>query len=297
MNNILKKSNIKKIKYIIILIAFFWFGFLSGENKENKDNLLSPAIYKNLFKYVNPFIGTKNMGHTYPGATTPFGMVQLSPETNIQPFFKKGKYNKDTYLYCSGYQYEDTTIFGFSHTHFSGTGHSDLGDFLIMPTTGELKLDPGEAHIPRSGYFSRFSHNNEFAEPAYYKVRLDDYGITAELTASDRVGFHQYTFPKSDNSHIVLDLVSNIYNHENKNVWTFIRIENDSLVTGYRQTKGWARTRTVYFAMQFSKPFFRYGHKKYDKVIYNGFYRKFNDFEDFPEMAGKNGTGSYRRFL
>lgn len=237
---------------------------------------------------VNPMIGTHKMGHTFPGATTPFGMVQLSPETNYTNMFTDGKYNPDAYKYCAGYQYDDTTIFGFSHTHFSGTGHADLGDFLIMPTTGKLDLNPGKANEPGSGYFSNFSKETEFAKPGYYKVELERYKIKAELTASDRVGFHQYTFPKSESSHIILDLVYNIYNYDTKNVWTFIRIENDSTVTGYRQTNGWGRTRTVYFAMQFSKPFLSYGHKKYDNNPYNGFYRRFNEEENFPEMAGKN---------
>ncbi|MFH1755444.1 MAG: GH92 family glycosyl hydrolase [Candidatus Latescibacterota bacterium] len=243
----------------------------------------------NLTQYVNPFVGTKNMGHTFPGATTPFGMVQLSPETNDQPMFTPdGAYNKDTYRYCSGYQYDDRTIFGFSHTHFSGTGHSDLGDFRIMPTHGELQLEPGHAGAPHSGYHSLFSHANEHAKPGYYRVHLNDYDIEAELTASDRVGYHRYTFPATDSAHIILDLMSNIYHHDHKNVWTFIRVENDSLVTGYRQSSGWARTRLVYFAMQFSKPFRSYGHKKYDDVIYNGFYRRFDETKNFPEMAGRN---------
>ena len=241
-----------------------------------------------LIKFVNPLIGTKNMGHTFPGATAPFGMVQLSPETNEQPRNIDGKYNPEAYRYCSGYQYDDQTIFGFSHTHFSGTGHSDLGDFLIMPTIGELKLQPGDANQPFSGYHSQYSHNTEIAKPGYYKVQLDDYHITAELTATDRVGFHQYTFPASNSAHIILDLIAGIYNYDDKNVWTFVRVENDSLVTGYRQTHGWARTKTVYFAMQFSKPFYHYGHKKYDEMQYNGFYDKFNETENFPEMAGKS---------
>jgi len=247
-----------------------------------------PIKSQNFIQYVNPLIGTQNMGHTFPGAAAPFGMVQLSPETNQEPMFVNGEYNKDTYKYCAGYQYDDKTIFGFSHTHFSGTGHSDLGDFLIMPTTGKLKLEPGKADNPQSGYHSQFSHDNELAEPAYYKVLLDDYNVTAELTASERVGFHQYSFPKTDSAHIILDLMANIYHHDDKNVWTFVRIENDSLVTGYRQTNGWARTKKVFFAMQFSKAFKSYGHKRYEKVIYNGFYRKFNEEENFPEMAGKS---------
>lgn len=246
------------------------------------------AIKTDLIQFVNPFIGTKNMGHTYPGATAPFGMVQLSPETNQEIMFKEGQYNPETYRYCSGYQHNDSTIFGFSHTHFSGTGHSDLGDFLIMPTVGKLTLEPGRAAENYSGYHSQYSHDQEFAEPGYYKVHLDDYEIEAQLTASERVGFHNYTFPKSDSSHIILDLISNIYNHEDKNVWTFIRVENDSLVTGYRQTNGWARTKKVFFAMEFSRPFESYGHKKYDSTPYNGFYKRFNETENFPEMAGKN---------
>ncbi len=264
-------------KYQLLLIVFLGVTILS-----------KGQIQGNYNQYVNPFVGTKNMGHTYPGATVPFGMVQLSPETDTIQYELNGKYNRDVYKYCSGYQYIDSTIVGFSHTHFSGTGHSDLGDFLIMPTTGELKLNPGTAENPENGYRSNFSHNNEFAEPAYYKVLLDDYNIWAEHTATTRVGFHQYTFPESENAHIILDLISGIYNHHEKNVWTFVRIENDTLVTGYRQTNGWARTRTVYFAMKFSKPFYQYGHKKYDQSIYKGFWRKFDETKNFPEMAGEN---------
>ena len=271
-----------KIFYPLIILAIFLAA--CDSNNLNKEADIVP----NLISNVNPFIGTKNMGHTFPGATAPFGMVQLSPETNQQAMFVDGKYNKDTYKYCSGYQYSDSTIFGFSHTHFSGTGHSDLGDFLLMPTTETLKLEPGTVGEIGSGYNSRFSHKNEKAEPGYYEVELDDYNIEAQLTASDRVGFHQYTFPKTDSAHIILDLMSNIYNYDDKNVWTFVRVENDTLVTGYRQTNGWARTKKVFFAMTFSKPILNYGHKKYDNIKYNGFYRKFDEEHNFPEMAGQN---------
>ncbi len=246
------------------------------------------AQNKDFTHYVNPFIGTDRMGHTFPGATAPFGMVQLSPQTNMQAMYKPdGSYNSKTYEYCAGYQYADSTIIGFSHTNFSGTGHSDLGDFLVMPTVGKLVLDPLKTEVGEKGFVSSFSHKNETASPGYYKVKLDDYNISAELTASDRVGFHQYTFPKSKEVHIILDMVYNVYGYDDKNVWTFVRVENDSTVTGYRQTHGWARTRTVYFVMEFSKPFKSYGHKKYNKAKYNGFYRKFNEEENFPEMAGK----------
>ncbi|MDO7744416.1 MAG: GH92 family glycosyl hydrolase, partial [Pedobacter sp.] len=172
--------------------------------------------------------------------------------------------------------------------HFSGTGHSDLGDFLIMPTQGKLQMNPGTASDPKSGFRSAFSHQNEVAEAGYYKVKLDDDQILAEMTATKRVGMHQYTFPKSDQSHIILDLMSGIYNYQEKNVWTYVRVVNDSLITGYRQTNGWARTRTVYFAMSFSKPFKQYGQKNYDtKQPYRGFWGKFDQTKNFPEIAGK----------
>ena len=232
-------------------------------------------------------IGTAKMGHTYPGATVPFGSVQLSPDTDTIPYAVNGNYNPDVYKYCAGYQYDDETIVGFSHTHFSGTGHSDLGDFLIMPTTGDLKLNPGTASDPDSGYRSRFSHDNETAEPGYYSVLLEDYNIKAEMTASSRVGMHQYTFPETGTSHVILDLVAGIYNYDDKNVWTFVRVENDTLVTGYRQTNGWARTRKVYFALSFNKPIQNYGRERYDQQPYGGFWRKFNQSENFPEIAGE----------
>lgn len=245
------------------------------------------TVNSELIKYVNPLIGTEKMGHTYPGATVPFGSVQLSPDTDTLSYDANGKYNADVYKYCAGYQYTDKTIVGFSHTHFSGTGHSDLGDILIMPTTGELQLNPGSADNPKGGFRSAFSHNNETAEPNYYKVKLDDNGILAELTTSSRVGMHRYTFPKSDQAHIILDLVSGIYNYDGKNVWTVLRVENDSTITGFRQTSGWARTRTVYFAITFSKPFKSYGYKDFEKArIYKGFWRKFDQSKNFPEIAG-----------
>jgi predicted alpha-1,2-mannosidase len=244
---------------------------------------------QNLIKYVNPLIGTEKMGHTYPGATAPFGAVQLSPETDTIPYEVNGKYNGDVYKYCAGYRYEDKTITGFSHTHFSGTGHSDLGDFLIMPTVGKLQMNPGIASDPSTGYRSAFSHNDEKAEAGYYNVLLKDDNIKAELTATTRVGFHQYSFPKTDQAHIILDLMSGIYNYDGKTVWTFVRVLNDSTITGYRQTNGWSRTRTVYFAMKFSKSFKSYGKKSFEvSQPYRGFWGKFNQNDNFPEIAGKN---------
>ena len=262
------------MKHILLCCIIFLTLQMQGQN----DTLIN---------YVKPFVGTQRMGHTYPGATVPFGAVQLSPDTDTVPYAVNGKYNPKVYEYCAGYQYDDPTIVGFSHTHFSGTGHSDLGDFLIMPTTGKLQLNPGTKKKPESGYRSRFSHENETAEPNYYQVLLEDYGINAELTTSDRVGFHRYTFSKNGEAHVIFDLRHGIYNYDGKNVWTFVRVENDSLITGYRQTSGWARTRTVYFAMEFDKPFKSYGHKKYNPPVYRGFYRKFDEEHNFPEMAGR----------
>ncbi|MGY8909546.1 MAG: GH92 family glycosyl hydrolase, partial [Flavobacteriales bacterium] len=272
---------IKKVVFVLLAIVL-----VSCDSNQSKKESLSAS--KDFTKYVNPMIGTSKMGHVFPGATAPFGMVQLSPQTNFEVMFKDGKYNSKTYEYCAGYQYKDSTIIGFAHTNFSGTGHSDLGDLLVMPTTGKLILDPIKTEKGEKGFYSKFSHENEIAKAGYYKVDLEDYNIKAELTTSERVGFHQYTFPKSSESHILLDLVYNVYHHDNKNVWTFLRVENDSIVTGYRQTKGWARTKKVFFAIKFSKPFKSYGHKKYDKTTYNGFYGRFDETKNFPEMAGKD---------
>jgi len=253
----------------------------------------NPSPNKSPCDYVNPFIGTQEMGHTYPGATVPFGMVQLSPETDTVLYSYGDGYNPEVYRYCSGYQYDDKTIVGFSHTHFSGTGHSDLGDFLIMPTVGDLKLNPGIAANPQGGYRSRFHHENEQAHPGYYSVKLSDYNIDVELTATQRVGFHRYTFPKTNNAHIILDLTSGIYNYEGKVVWSLVRVENDTLVTGFRQTNGWARTRYVYFAMAFSKLIKSYGLRNDEQPIYKGFWRKWNEDENFPERAGHKVKGYF----
>src|SRR6185437_8070071 len=148
---------------------------------------------------VDPRIGTGGDGHTFPGATVPFGMIQLSPDTAMPDF-------KHAYKWAAGYQYGDPTIMGFSHTHFSGSGHSDLGDVLVMPIAGDVKLDPGDPAKPGSGYRSRFSHASEVEQAGYYAVTLSDYGVRAELTASTRIGWHRYTFPKGKPAHLLLDL-------------------------------------------------------------------------------------------
>ena len=245
-------------------------------------------------QYVNPFIGTDRMGHTYPGATVPFGMVQLSPDTDTIPYEDGGRYNEDVYKYCAGYQFGDKTIVGFTHTHFSGTGHSDLGDILLMPTTGKLMLNPGTADAPENGYRSAFSHGTEKASPGYYAVTLEDNNIRAELTATTRVGVHRYTFNDGGDAHVILDMVHGIYNYDGKDVWTFIRVENDTLVTGFRQTNGWARTRMLYFAIAFSKPFSSYGFVNESPAsVYKGFWRRFDQENNFPEAAGEKIRGHF----
>ncbi len=263
-----------------------------GADEEIAQNMAattSPAAAAVVFpnRFVDPFIGTDDMGHTYPGATVPFGFVQLSPETELVPYSFGDGYNPEAYRYCSGYQYGDRTIVGFAHTHFNGTGHSDLGDVLLMPTVGELQLVPGTADQPETGYRSRFSHQTESAVPGGYRVTLDDYAIEVELTATERVGVHRYTFPESDDAHLILDLTANIYDFPGKTVWASVRMENDTLLTGSRLTTGWAQSRVLYFAVEFSKPVRSYGLLDDDTTAYRGFWRRFDLDHDFPERAGR----------
>lgn len=189
-----------------------------------------------------PLVGTDAHGHAYPGATVPFGMVQLSPDTTIQGWDG-----------CSGYHYSDRAIRGFSHTHLAGTGAACLGDVLVMPIVGEVRLEAGS---PGKGYTSRFSHAQEQATPGCYRAFLEDPQVTAELTATARCGFHKYTFPAADNAHIVLDLVHGI---GNKTVEATLQVENDTTLSGSRISDGWGGRRAVYFVMQFSKPFASFG--------------------------------------
>jgi predicted alpha-1,2-mannosidase len=201
--------------------------------------LVSPASLRSQSLYESlPMVGTDGHGHAYPGATVPFGMVQLSPDTRTEGWDA-----------CSGYHYSDSTILGFAHTHLSGTGATCLGDILLMPTVGDLQLDAGS---PGDGYASKFSHDQEEAVPGYYRVFLQTPKVTAELTATTRCGFHQYTFPASDQSHFVLDLTHSIGSTP---VREAVHIEDDHTVSGYSIANGWGGNRVIYFVMQFSKPF------------------------------------------
>ncbi len=229
---------------------------------------------------VDPFIGTGGEGHTYPGATVPFGMVQMSPETDVRDF-------KHSFPWAAGYKYEDPTILGFAYTHFSGTGHSDLGDVLTVPGVGPVATEPGPADKSGPGYRSRFSHREETAHPGYYSVKLADSGVVVELTATNRVGLQRYTFPRSDDAHLLVDLVSSIYNYDGKVLWSTVRVENDRLVTGMRETKGWAPGRRLYFALEFSKPFTSYVLLNEQTETYRGFGPAGPRLENYPEASGR----------
>ena len=199
---------------------------------------LTPVNYAG---YVNPLLGTDDHGHTFPGAALPGGMVQLGPDTDI-----KG------WDWCSGYHYSDSSVMGFSHLHRSGMGAGDWGDIMFMPTTGPLKVEPGAKDKPGEGYRSRFSHTEEAASAGYYAVSLKDYGIKAELTVSERSGYHKYTFPKSDASHILIDMNHGI---GDKCTNAQIKIVSNTEIEGHRGSDGFVDNQNVYFFAKFSKPF------------------------------------------
>ena len=207
--------------------------------------LLAPCIFaqQSWTQYVDPFIGTGGHGHTFPGATLPFGMVQLSPDTRLTGWDG-----------CSGYHYSDHIIYGFSHTHLSGTGIPDYGDILLMPTVGEIYLNALDGEKTDKGYASLFSHQNEMARPGYYAVKLDDENIFAELTTTKRVGFHRYTFPKTTQANIILDLT-----HRDKVLDSKLIVVSSTRIEGFRRSDAWARDQIVYFVAEFSKPFNSYG--------------------------------------
>ncbi len=239
------------------------------------------------YSQVDPMIGTGGEGHTYPGATVPFGMIQLSPDTQ-QTFFKK------SFKWAAGYQYGDLSIMGFSHTHFSGTGHSDLGDVLLMPIAGEVHLDPGEPDAPGTGYRSRFSHDSEQAQAGYYAVTLSDYAVRAELTAGARVGWHRYRFPTGRPAHLLLDLRPSIYDYDGKVLWSSLRLRGDGTVTGARETRGWAPGRQLFFAMRFSAPMS--GHQLLNReegIPYKGFKGPGTGPADTDQVQGKALEGLF----
>lgn len=193
--------------------------------------------------FVNPFIGTGGHGHTFPGATVPFGRVQLSPDTR-----------RDTWDGCSGYHHSDRSILGFSHTHLSGTGCGDLGDISFMPTT--QAVDSNSA-IDIDKFKASFSHNDETASPGYYSVQMGD--IKAEMTAGKHVGMHRYTFPKGTDSKIIIDLTRGIHDRPTE---LNLKLIDDHTVVGLRRSSGWANNQYEYFAAKFSKPITGHGISK-----------------------------------
>lgn len=221
----------KKQGLLIITLVTLFFNCVQDKNGPVK-----------LTDFVNPFVGTDGPGNTYPGATVPFGMVQLSPDIGIPGWDR-----------IAGYYYQDSIISGFSHTHLTGTGAGDLYDILVMPTNSRFNK-----RIEANGFkpFSGFSHDKETASPGYYSVDLLDFGIKAELTATARTGIHKYTFPKDSLSQIHIDLGYAL--NWDSPTDTHIKVVNETTIEGYRMSTGWARDQRIYFVMQISKPFRSY---------------------------------------
>ena len=224
------KKNVK-----MFLFLFLGSILLATCQQQTTDN----TSKSNLIQFVDPLIGSGGHGHVFVGAGVPFGAVQVGPSN-----FYKG------WDWCSSYHYSDSIVKGFSHLHLSGTGCSDLGDFLVMPATGQLKITPGSQEHPETGYASYYTHDTEKVEPGYYKLHLNDYGIDVEMTTTERVALHRFTFPKSAQSRIIMDLGDG---NGDVPIETFIHQVNDTIVAGYRFSKGWAIDQREYFAMVISK--------------------------------------------
>jgi predicted alpha-1,2-mannosidase len=235
----------KKFFFILIGIAFLLQDCQVAQNKDRNIDYT---------KYVNPFIGTGSVdslslsGSNFPGACLPFGLVQLSPDTR--------EYPDDP---CSGYDYKDSTILGFSHTHLNGTGCPDLYDFLFMPFGGEIKWKAGSDDGKTKGFRSRYRHSNEKASAGYYSVVLDDYNIQAEMTATEHCGMHRYTFADENPYHLIVDLDHSLIRNSPyrfcKILSSQVRVVDNKTIEGYRIISGWAKLRKVYFRAEFSRPF------------------------------------------
>lgn len=224
-----------KLKQIVVIVCATIFFVACGNKNEEKDYT----------QFVNPFIGTGGHGHTFPGAVVPNGGIQPSPDTRI-----------DGWDACSGYHYSDSTINGFSHTHLSGTGCCDYGDVLMMPTVGEQKIAYLGKSSQQMAYASVFSHENEVAEPGYYSVFLDTYGVKAELTATKRVALHRYTFPETNQAGMIVDLDYSLQRQKNENM--SIEVISDTEIVGSKMTVYWAFEQKIYFYAKFSEPFSSY---------------------------------------
>ncbi|HOF19964.1 MAG TPA: GH92 family glycosyl hydrolase [Bacteroidales bacterium] len=223
---------------------------------------------KNPSSFVNPFTGTQYFGHTYPGAALPFAMVHVSPDCN-----------NTGWTYAAGYNWQDSSIMGFSHTHFSGVGMTSGGEILIQPAVNrKLHIVPGPAENPDEGYRSRFDHRDETASPGYYSVLLKDYGIKVELTAGKRTAFHRYTFPETENAHIIIDLGHQIGTARAPEM-SEISVSGNTRIEGYKSTPA----GRVYFCAEFSKPFLYYGTFDADRKTPE------SDSGIFPYKSGEKG--------
>ncbi|TRX53365.1 glycoside hydrolase family 92 protein [Fulvivirga sp. M361] len=227
---------IKKLPHYMIIISIM--AACSG-HPEEKEPAVTPVA--DPLQYVDPFIGTAAHGHTFPGATVPFGMVQLSPDNGITGWD-----------WCSGYHYSDSIIVGFSHMHLSGTGIGDLTDIRLMPTSAKVDLTKKITDRADHDYKSFYTHDDERASPGYYYVKLLDHNIDVSLSATTHAGIQQYDFPKGQLKSVVLDLSDT--NNWDKPVRTKMDLVNDTLITGYRYSTGWAKDQRVYFAIAFSQP-------------------------------------------
>ncbi len=228
-------KRVYNIKLLVILLIVVF----SCNKKETNNNDIH-IKETNVTQFVDPFIGTGGHGHTYPGATMPFGMVQVSPDNGISGWD-----------WCSGYHYSDSTMIGFSHLHLSGTGIGDLTDIRIMPINKKVNLSTPVSNRDDIPYASKYSHNKENATPGYYNVLLEDHNIKAELTADIRTAFHRYTYAQGDEQSLILDL--GYTTNWDKTIESQINIEDKFTVSGYRYSTGWAKNQKVFFVLQFSK--------------------------------------------
>lgn len=233
-----------------------------------------------LSSYIRPFVGTQGEGNTYPGPSAPFGMVQLSPDTE-----------RDLWETASGYEYSDTSIMGFTLTHLTGTGIPDLGDFLFMPQIGEPKLVAGTKENPDSGYRARYSHDQESAAAGYYRVKLLNNNVTVELTAAERAGLMRFTFPESDQAWIMTDLQHFLSGKRFHLIWSHVRVEGPDTITGFHLVNGWAKERYIYFAARYSRPFEHY------KIMSNGSEAKYDSFRTYRFRSRNEAAGTNLQFL
>ncbi|HEY5914646.1 MAG TPA: GH92 family glycosyl hydrolase [Verrucomicrobiae bacterium] len=233
-----------------------------------------------LSDYVRPLVGTHGEGNTYPGPSAPFGMVQLSPDTE-----------RDLWETASGYEYSDTSIMGFTLTHLSGTGIPDLGDFLFMPQIGEPKLVAGSKENPDAGYRARYAHDQETASAGYYRVKLLNNNVAVELTAAERAGMMRFTFPESDRASILTDLQHFLSGKRFKLIWSHVRVEDQATVTGFHLVNGWAKERYLYFAARYSRPFDSY------RIMSNGNEVGYDSYKTYRFRSRNEAAGTNLQFL